>query len=287
MKINSKDFKVEAAQKNALKFYPSLVEPLYQNEKEARELLNKTLKNLSTDQELLYAQNEWSVLVVLQGLDTAGKDGLVKHVMKGVNPQGCSVTSFKKPTHLELAHDFLWRAHLQIPARGQIGVFNRSYYEDIVVPFVHPESVATMQLPIELRNKKLLERRCEDIINFENYLARQGVIVIKIFLNLSRAEQKKRLLSRLDEEAKNWKFSEADLLERQFWAQYQKAYNFCIEKTSHDQAPWHIIPADDKLNARLIASKIISQRIHELNLSFPKIDAKQKALLTKYRKKLI
>lgn len=242
---------------------------------------------LSSIQEVLAAQNEWSVLIILQGMDTAGKDGIIKHVMSGVNPQGCIVRSFKQPTHLELDHDFLWRTHLLMPQRGQIGIFNRSYYEDIIVPLVHPEILKSVQMPSKLiKRKDLMEKRCEDIVNHEQYLTRQGYKIIKIFLHLSKDEQKERLLARLDDPVKNWKFEEADVRERGFWKEYQKAYEFLISRTSTSFAPWYIIPADKKDVARLIISKLIVDTMKSMSLSVPLVSNERKQELERISKQL-
>ncbi|MNJ92642.1 Polyphosphate kinase 2 [compost metagenome] len=242
---------------------------------------------LSTMQDILAAQNEWTVLVILQGMDTAGKDGLIKHVMSGVNPQGCVVRSFKKPTHLELDHDFLWRTHLLMPQRGQIGIFNRSYYEDVIVPWVHPEILTNVQLPKELIKKKsILSDRCADIVNYERYLNRQGVKILKFFLHISKEEQKERLLARLDDPLKNWKFEEGDVVERGFWKKYQKAYEFLISKTSTTFAPWHIIPADNKEAGRLIVSEILVETLKDLKLNFPQVNAERRKELASIGRQL-
>lgn len=286
-RMKLKNFQIKDGDKNVLKKHKTSIQPFYNSDDETKQELNRTQKKLSDLQELLYAQNQWAVLIVLQGMDTAGKDGLIEHVMKSVNPQGCDVTSFKQPTHLELDHDFLWRAHANLPQRGKIGVFNRSYYEDVIVPMVHPQVLDRSQLPYKIRrSKNLMKDRCNDIVHFEKYLARQGVLIIKIFLHLSKNEQKNRLLSRLENEEKNWKFEGSDIAERQHWANYQKAYSFCIQHTSYDEAPWYIIPADDKPTARLIASNLISTKIENLNLAFPKVDAKKKKELARYHHQL-
>ena len=280
-----KNFTLDHEQKNPLKKYPTQIKSLFESEDETKNELKHSQEKLANFQELLYAQNEWAVLIVLQGMDTAGKDSLIEHVMKSVNPQGCDVTSFKRPTHLELNHDFLWRVHAHLPERRKIGVFNRSYYEDIIVPLVHPEVLKSSQLPKQILNsKKLLSDRCHDIVNFEKYLARQGIIVIKIFLHLSKNEQKNRLLRRLEIPEKNWKFDPNDMTERSFWSEYQRAYNFCLQKTSHEKAPWYVIPADDKNTARLIASQLIVSRMKELNLAFPKTSAENQKQLKQYEK---
>ncbi len=283
-----KDFRYTHAARDTLSHAKTEIKPQYESAEAEKLALQKAQTELSMMQELLYAQNEWAVLIILQGMDTSGKDGLIRHVMNGVNPQGCSVASFKKPTVHELDHDFLWRCHREIPERGKIGVFNRSYYEDIVVPMVHPEILETSQIPPSLRQgKRFYEHRCEAIVQFEKYLARQGVLVLKIFLHISKKEQKKRLLSRLEEPDKNWKFEEGDLIERKHWNKYQKAYSFCFQHTSHAHGPWHILPADNKLQARVLASQIIIKAIAELNLKFPKVEPAKKKAIAGYRQKLL
>lgn len=268
------------------RFHTRIKRPLIDDET-AKQQLSVLQKEIAQHQELIFAQNEYSVLIILQGMDTAGKDGLIEHVLKSVNPQGCVVSSFKRPSSTELAHDFLWRTHKALPARGIFGVFNRSYYEDVIVNYVHPENLQTTGLPQRIiRSTSLLKDRCEDIVNHESYLIRQGVIIIKIFLHLSKDEQKKRLIARLENPQKNWKFADADMHEREFWEDYQKAYNFCIERTSHKLAPWHIVPADDKVAARLIASQIIDQTIDNMQLSFPLVDNKRKRQLNQFKKLL-
>jgi PPK2 family polyphosphate:nucleotide phosphotransferase len=285
MKI--KNFKIQKPKKNILSTHKTRMKSPFNSENDLNNSLKKSQDRLSELQELLYAQNNWSVLIVLQGMDTAGKDGLIEHVMKSVNPQGCDVTSFKKPTHLEFDHDFLWRAHANLPQRGKIGVFNRSYYEDVIVPMVHPEILGESQLPTELqKSKSLLKDRCSDIIHFEKYLARQGTVIIKLFLHLSKDEQKNRLLHRLETPEKNWKFEPSDMNERKFWNKYQDAYNFCIQHTSHEIAPWYVIPADDKPMARVVASKIITESLDQIDLKIPKLSAELQNELGKYRAQL-
>ena len=288
MKIKYKDLEFREPQKHPLKHVSTSLKKFYDSTDEAEAYLKLMQDAISKQQEFLYAQKEWSVLIVLQGLDTAGKDGLIKHVMTGINPNGCEVTSFKQPTVLELDHDFLWRIHQELPKRGHIGVFNRSYYEDLVVPFVHPETLEACSIPKRHRKtKELIEDRCRDIVNFEDYLARQGVLIIKFFLHISKKEQKERLLARLDNPEKNWKFSEADVEERKYWDSYQKAYDHCISQTSHPAAPWYVLPANDKLTARLLASRIILDRLEELKLSFPEVGAEKRKSLGAYRKALV
>ena len=287
MKIKYKDLEFREPRKHPLQYVSTSLKKFYDSADEAEAYLKLMQDTISKQQELLYAQKEWSVLIVLQGLDTAGKDGLIKHVMTGINPNGCEVTNFKQPTVLELDHDFLWRIHQELPKRGHIGVFNRSYYEDIVVPFVHPETLEACSIPKRHRKvKELLESRCRDVVNFEDYLARQGVLIIKFFLHISKKEQKERLLARLDNPEKNWKFSEADVEERKYWDSYQKAYDYCIGQTSHEAAPWYILPSNDKLTARLLASRIILDHLEALKLGFPEVTTEKRKSLAACRKAL-
>lgn len=287
MKIKSADFIVKPDQSVSLKKAKTSIKPFYKTPVDANEVLLGIQKSIAEQQQRLYAQSTWAVLIVIQGMDTAGKDGLIKNVLKDVDPQGCSVTSFKKPSGQELKHDFLWRTHHPMATRGEIKVFNRSYYEDVIVPYVVPEILQTSGLPEKiLKSKSLLKDRCEDIVSHERYLANQGILVIKIFLHLSKKEQKSRLLARFEDPDKNWKVEESDLIARNMWDKYQKAYEFCISKTSHKAAPWYIIPADDKPTARLIASKIITEKIAELNLDFPKLKPAEVKKLKNLRRRL-
>lgn len=287
MKMKTSDYLVKPGNAVSLKKSQTSAKPFYNTSSETEEVLNQIQDEIAKHQERLYAQSSWAVLIVLQGMDTAGKDGLIKHVLKDVDPQGCAVTSFKKPSGLELKHDFLWRTHQPMAMRGEIKVFNRSYYEDVIVPYVTPEILKFSGLPAKLsKDKNILKVRCEDIVHYERYLSHQGILIIKIFLHLSKKEQKTRLLDRFHEAEKNWKVDESDLIARNKWQKYQKAYEFCLSKTSHQEAPWHIIPADDKSTARLIASKIIEEKIGELNLDFPKLNSTQLKNLKKLRRKL-
>ncbi|KYG67365.1 hypothetical protein AZI86_10245 [Bdellovibrio bacteriovorus] len=287
MKLKASEFIVKPGREVSLKKTKTGVKPLYKTDADGDELLKEIQKDIAEHQQRLYAQSTWAVLIVLQGMDTAGKDGLIKHVLKDVDPQGCSVTSFKKPSGEELKHDFLWRTHTPMAVRGEIKVFNRSYYEDVIVPYVMPEILDSSRLPEKIRtSKNLLKDRCEDIVSHERYLANQGILVIKIFLHLSKKEQKNRLLARFDDASKNWKVEEADITARGLWDKYQKAYEFCLSKTSHKAAPWYIIPADDKPTARLIASKIITEKMAELNLDFPKLKSAEIKHLKSLRKRL-
>jgi PPK2 family polyphosphate:nucleotide phosphotransferase len=255
--------------------------------KQARRLLEESRDSLAKSQELLWASDAYSVLVVFQGMDTAGKDGTVKHVMTGVNPSACEVHAFKQPTAEELSHDFLWRYAKRVPARGRIGIFNRSYYEDVLVVRVHPKLLESQQLPASTRGPKLWSQRFEDINAFERHLVRNGTVIIKFFLNVSKAEQKRRLLSRLDDKDKHWKFSAADIEERAFWQDYQDAYQAMLGATSTEWAPWYVIPADHKHVARAVVASILSQRIDALGLKYPVTSkAAQRALLSARRRLL-
>ncbi|HVP95041.1 MAG TPA: polyphosphate kinase 2 family protein [Methanoregulaceae archaeon] len=251
------------------------------------ELLEASRTSLSSAQELLWAGNAWSVLVILQGMDTAGKDGTIKHVMSGVNPQGCSVTSFKVPTPEETDHNFLWRYSEKLPKRGEIGVFNRSYYEEVLIVRVHPDLLHNQRLPPGKRGNRFWNARYEDINGFEQHLVRNGTLILKFFLHISGDEQKRRLLERLDNQAKYWKFSLSDLAERQYWAEYQRAYELVLKKTSTNHAPWYIIPADDKLAAWMLVSDIIATKIKELPLRYPEVSAEQMGMIEKARDQLM
>ena len=244
------------------------------------------VQRLAELQEKLYAQNTWAMLCVLQAMDAAGKDGTIKHVMSGVNPQGIQVTSFKAPGPEELAHDFLWRANRALPARGHIGIFNRSHYEEVLVVRVHPEFLARQRLPEDLTGKRLWEQRLEAIAAFERYLARQGIVVLKFFLNLSKQEQRRRFLDRLEEKDKHWKFSASDLAERAFWDDYQHAYQAAIAATATPHAPWFVVPADNKWFTRLVVVGAMIEALEALDLQPPKLPAEQQAQLEAARQKL-
>lgn len=242
-------------------------------EDEAKDGLQKYTERLEELQSKLYAQDQWAVLLIFQAMDAAGKDGTIKHVMSGVNPEGCQVTSFKAPSATELQHDFLWRTTEHLPERGHIGIFNRSYYEEVLVVRVHPAVLAGQGLPPALIGKDIWEERFEDIRHFERHMVRSGTVILKFFLHLSKKEQKRRFLSRLDEPAKNWKFSDADLHERDFWDDYQSAYEEMIRHTTSKHAPWYVVPADNKWFTHLAVSAAIVERLEELDLSYPKVDA--------------
>ena len=249
----------------------------------AHETLEHGIARLCDLQEKLYAQDRWAVLVILQGMDAAGKDSTIKHVMSGLNPQGCSVTSFKAPSAEDLDHDFLWRATRSLPERGKIGIFNRSYYEEVLVARVHPEILSREKLPPDLVSGKIWQGRFEDINAYERYLRRNGIVVLKFFLNVSKKEQKRRFLERLDEPEKNWKFSASDVLERQHWNEYMGAYEEMIRNTSTERAPWYVVPADHKWFTRVVVAEALIHVLDKLNLSFPKVDAEKRKDLKRAR----
>ncbi len=287
MKINSKDFRVRPGKKVKLTDWPTKVEPFCSSKKEYQELLEGHVEKLSSLQRLLYASNRYAVLLTFQGMDAAGKDGAIRHVMSGVNPQGCQVSSFKQPSADELEHDFLWRTTLRLPERGQIGIFNRSYYEEVLVVRVHPEILRSQGLPEELRDEKTIwDERYRSIVDLESHLYRNGTRTIKVFLHLSREEQRKRFLERIDDPEKNWKFSLADIQERKYWKHYMKAYEACLKATSTADAPWYVVPADDKENARLIVSQIVLDGLSGLKMGYPKTTAKHRRELESIRKQL-
>jgi PPK2 family polyphosphate:nucleotide phosphotransferase len=242
----------------------------------AKEVLARGVEWLAEEQTKLYAQNRWAVLLVFQAMDAAGKDSTIKHVMSGVNPQGCQVYSFKQPSEEELDHDFLWRTMRALPERGRIGIFNRSYYEEVLVVRVHPEFLQKQRLPVGLVGDGVWDDRLEDIAAFERYLARNGVLILKFFLNVSRKEQKRRFLERLDEEDKNWKFSAADVKERAHWNDYMRAYEQAIRATARKHAPWYVVPADNKWYTRLVVAAAIVDALERLGLKYPELDAAQR-----------
>jgi len=254
---------------------------------EAREWLERGIQWLAEEQNKLYAQDRWGVLLVFQAMDAAGKDSTIKHVMSGVNPQGVQVYSFKQPSPEELDHDYLWRSMKCVPERGRIGIFNRSYYEEVLVVRVHQELLARQKLPPKLVGKDIWRDRLEDIANFERYLARNGIAVVKFFLNVSKKEQKKRFLERLDKPDKNWKFSAADVVERQYWNKYQEAYEEAIRATASKAAPWFVVPADNKWFTRLVVAAAIVSTLEKLELQYPKVSDAQKKELAAARAKLM
>jgi PPK2 family polyphosphate:nucleotide phosphotransferase len=287
MKIDSKQFRVRPGEKVDLGKWPTIVKPVYQSKKQYRKLLEKHVERLSSLQQLHYASNRNALLLIFQGIDSAGKDGAIRHVMSGVNPQGCDVFSFKQPSAEELEHDFLWRTTRHLPERGRIGIFNRSYYEEVLVVRVHPEILRNEGLPEQLRDKKdIWKERYRSIADFEEHLHRNGAVIIKFFLHLSKNEQRKRFLERIDEPDKNWKFSLSDIHERKFWKDYREAFEECLHATSAHHAPWYVVPADDKENARLIVSQILIDVFNGLKLEYPKTTAKRRRELKIIRKLL-
>ena len=253
----------------------------------AKEILEKNLEELATAQDLLYADDRYAVLMVLQAMDAAGKDGTIKHVMSGVNPQGCQVFSFKKPSTLELDHTFLWRYMVCLPERGRIGIFNRSYYEDVLVVKVHPEILDQGKLPPGKRGKSFWQARYDDINAFEQHLVRNGTIILKFFLNVSKEEQKRRFLERLDRPEKNWKFSASDIAERAFWDDYMEVYEEALNATSTELAPWYVVPADNKWGSRAIVADLLTSTICSLDLHYPEVSDAQRRALSEARSKLI
>jgi PPK2 family polyphosphate:nucleotide phosphotransferase len=249
-------------------------------------LLEASAKEMAVLQDKLYAQDRWSMLIILQAMDAAGKDGTIKHVMSGINPQGCRVVPFKSPSNTELDHDYMWRCLRDLPSRGNIGIFNRSYYEEVLAVRVHPEFLQAEHLPDKLVGKNIWRERFEDINAIERYLTRNGTVILKFFLHLSKREQKKRFLSRLDEPVKNWKFSAADVHERAFWDEYQDAFEDMICHTATPEAPWHVVPADNKWFTRLVVAATVVEKLKTLKLEYPIVDAQKKKALQEARVKL-
>lgn len=287
MKISSDDFRVPAKCRVDLEKWPTQVKPLCKSKKHYKKRLADQVEELSSLQRLHFASNRYAVLLIFQAMDAAGKDGAIRNVMSGVNPQGCQVFSFKHPTPMELDHDFLWRTTRDLPERGRIGIFNRSYYEEVLITRVHPQILHSQGLPDALLDEKTIwQQRYRSIVDLEAHLHRNGTRVIKFFLHLSKQEQRKRFLDRIDDPDKNWKFSRADLEERKFWKDYTKAYEACLSATSTREAPWYVVPADDKKNARLIVSHIVVEAFNELKMAYPKTTAKRRAELQSIRKML-
>ena len=270
MKIDSIDFRVQSGENVDLSKRPTMVKPFCKSKKHYQKHLRQHVEELTSLQRLHYASNRYALMLVFQGMDAAGKDGAIRHVMSGINPQGCEVFSFKQPSAEELEHDFLWRTTCHLPERGRIGIFNRSYYEEVLVVRVHPEILRSQGLPEELRDEKSIwTNRYRSIVNLENHLFENGTRTVKMFLHLSKDEQRKRLLDRIDEPDKNWKFSLADIHERKYWNDYVKAYEACLDATSTHHAPWYVVPADDKENARLIVSQIVLDALEGLKMAYP------------------
>jgi PPK2 family polyphosphate:nucleotide phosphotransferase len=287
IRINSKDFRVRPEKKVKLSEWPTIVKPFCKSKKRYQKLLGEHVEQLYTLQHLHYASHHYALLLIFQGMDAGGKDGAIRHVMSGVNPQGCEVFSFKQPSAEELEHDFLWRTTCRLPERGRIGIFNRSYYEEVLVVRVHPEILRSQGLAEELRDEKnIWGERYRSIVDLEEHLHRNGTRIVKVFLHLSKDEQRKRFLERIDEAEKNWKFSLADIHERKYWKHYMNAYEACLSATSTHHAPWYVVPADDKENARLIVSRIVIDAFKELKMAYPKTTPKRRRELKAIRKEL-
>jgi len=284
MAIHPGDFRVREGDTVNLRQWPTLIEPVYKSTRHYRDLLAEHVTKLSAQQELLYASNQFAILLILQAMDAAGKDGVIRHVMSGVNPQGCQVFSFKHPSATELQHDFLWRTTRDLPERGRIGIFNRSYYEEVLIVRVHPDILQNEGLP---HQKHVWHSRYRSINDLERHLHDNGMRIVKFFLHLSKDEQRKRFLQRIDEPAKNWKFSLADIEERAFWDDYMAAYEECLGATSTRDAPWYVVPADDKHTTRLIVSQIILDTIADLDLRYPEARAERVTELQAIRKRLM
>jgi len=287
MHIKSNDFRVLPEETVKLRDWPTVVRPVYKSTKKYRKLLEEHVDKLSALQNLHYASNKHALLLIFQGMDAGGKDGAIRHVMSGVNPQGCEVFSFKEPSAEELEHDFLWRTNCRLPDRGRIGIFNRSYYEEVLIVRVHPEMLQSEGLANELRHKKTFwKQRYRSIVNLEEHLHTNGTRIIKIFLHVSKDEQRKRFLERIDDPDMNWKFGASDVHERKYWNQYMKAFEACMDATSTTNAPWYVVPADDKENARLIVSQIVLDTLEGLKMEYPKTTAKRRRELKSIRKQL-
>jgi PPK2 family polyphosphate:nucleotide phosphotransferase len=287
MTINSKDFRVPHHKKIDIKLLPMMVKPFCESKKEYKDLLERHIAELTSLQQLHYASNRYALLLIFQGMDSAGKDGAIRHVMSGVNPEGCEVFSFKQPSAEELEHDFLWRTTCRLPERGRIGIFNRSYYEEVLIVRVHPEILRTQRLPEELLDEKhIWKERYRSIVDLERHLYRSGTRIVKIFLNLSYEEQRKRFLARIDVPDKNWKVSSSDNHERKYWKHYMQAYEDCLNATSTRHAPWYAVPADDKENARVIVSRIVLDTLQDLKMAYPKITEKRRQELQAIAKEL-
>ncbi|HZV82521.1 MAG TPA: ADP-polyphosphate phosphotransferase [Geobacteraceae bacterium] len=287
MKIDTEDFRVKPGEKVKLKEWQTQIKPCYKSKKQYQEILGEHIEEMRALQGLLYAHNRYSVLLIFQAMDAAGKDGAIKHVMSGVNPQGCQVFSFKQPSTEELDHDFLWRTMCRLPERGRIGIFNRSYYEEVLIVRVHPEILYTQGIPNELLDEKTVwEQRYDSIVDFEKHLHRNGTRIIKFFLHLSQEEQRKRFIERIDKPEKNWKFGQGDIDEMKFWKDYMMAYEECLSETSTKHGPWYVVPADDKENARLIISKVILDTLKGLKMSYPEPTKERREELLSIRKLL-
>lgn len=287
MSINTKRFRVREDSHVDLKKWPTRVDPVYRSDDDYQKILKDHVKQLSSQQELLYASSSYAVLLIFQAMDAAGKDGVIAHVMSGVNPQGCDVHSFKHPTPVELKHDYLWRTTLFLPERGKIGIFNRSYYEEVLIVRVHPDILRAEGIPDGVESESdVWEERYRSMRALERHLDHNGTRIVKFFLHLSKEEQRKRFIARIDDTEKNWKFSDADVEERKYWKDYMKAYEKCLAATSTKKAPWYIVPADDKQNARLIVSQILLDTFTGLKLRYPTSPVGRRQELLKLRKRL-
>lgn len=280
IKISSEDFRVNPGSEFKLSDRPTDVKPICKSKKQYKKLLDEHVAALSALQHLHYASNRYALLLIFQGMDAAGKDGAIRHVMTGINPQGCDVASFKQPSGNELEHDFLWRSTCRLPERGRIGIFNRSYYEEVLVVRVHPELLDGEGLAAELHDgKHIWSQRYQSIVDMEHHLHINSTRTVKIFLHISKDEQRKRFLARIEEPDKNWKFSAADIHERKYWGKYMEAFEECLSATSTHESPWYVVPADDKENARLIVSAIVLDALKGLKMAYPKTTAKRHAEL--------
>ncbi|TVR41793.1 MAG: polyphosphate kinase 2 family protein [Planctomycetota bacterium] len=280
------DYRIDSGRTFSLKRCESGDTAKISGKKEARKLLADGVKRIAELQDRLYAEGRWSVLLVFQAMDAAGKDGTIKHVMSGINPQGCSVHSFKKPSDEELDHDFLWRTICRLPRRGHIGIFNRSYYEEVLITKVHPEIIEAQRLPVVPKGRRLWQERYESITDFERHLARNGTVIRKFFLNLGYEEQRSRFLRRIDDPSRNWKFSSSDVSERGHWDSYQKAYESAIRATAAPHAPWFVVPADNKWFSRLVVAQAIIDALEEIDPQYPQVSSEQQARLQDYRSRL-
>ena len=288
MEIQIKTFRVKKNDKVNLDRWPTLIKPFYASKTKYHAFLAEQIKELSALQQLHYAFDRYSLLLIFQAMDAAGKDSVIKHVMSGINPQGCQVFSFKHPSATDLDHDFLWRTNQCLPERGRIGIFNRSYYEEVLIVRVHPEILQAQRLPNDaLSSETIWKQRFNSIVDMEKHLNHNGTCIIKFFLHLSKEEQKKRFIERIDNVEKNWKFSAADIHERKYWKEYKHAYEECLSETSTEHSPWYVVPADDKNNARLIVSEIIVDTLKSLNMHYPQVEAERQEELLSIRAELM
>ncbi|WP_292038992.1 ADP-polyphosphate phosphotransferase [Massilia sp. UBA6681] len=287
MNIDAQRFRIDGEHRVRLAELPTQVAPVYRSKQHYREILARHVAKLSARQQVLFASNSHAILLIFQAMDAAGKDGAIRHVMSGVNPQGCQVHSYQHPAPRELQHDFLWRTTVDLPERGRIGIFNRSYYEEVLIARVHPEILRSEGVPAAADEEAVWRERYRSIRNLERHLVSNGTRIIKFFLHVSREEQKKRLLARIDDPKKNWKFTLSDIQERAYWPAYMAAYEECLARTSTRAAPWYVVPADDKKNARLIVSRIVLDALRELGLRYPRADARQREALQAIRRRLL